>query len=58
MPLIPHVRMVALVIIHQQVVLLATVLGPGILEPRVKLVNTTEPHIEKKILKNWDITSN
>ena len=32
-------------IIHQQAVLLAIVLGPGILEPRVKLVNTLELHI-------------
>ena len=37
--------MVALVLIHQQAVLLAIVLGPGILEPRVKLVNTDEQHI-------------
>ena len=35
-------------IIHQQVVLLAIVLGPGILEPRVKLVNITELHILNK----------
>ena len=44
-PLVPRVRMVALVLIHQQAVLLAIVLEPGILEPLVKLVNTVEQHI-------------
>ena len=44
-PLVPRVRMVALVLIHQRAVLLAIVLEPGILEPRVKLVNTVEQHI-------------
>ena len=44
-PLVPRVRMVALVLIHHQAVLLVIVLEPGILEPRVKLVNTVELHI-------------
>ena len=42
------VRMVALVLIHQQVVLLVIVLEPDILETHVKMVNTTELHILNK----------
>ena len=46
-------------IIHRQAVLLVIVLGPGILEPRVNLVNTVELHIKNRynVLKR-DLTSN
>ena len=38
-------------IIHQQAVLLAIVLEPGILEPRVKLVNTVELQLSADLTK-------